>query len=124
MKSKLPDGWTHDMNISVGAGLSQIEVADYVLDSLLGGIDLEDIHAGLIQTFSLTCADAELALDRSQGGIIRALTGSMSNAPDERDDPIARRAFDIVWATLAPKGFFSRDRIATGEWEQWYHKRR
>jgi hypothetical protein len=123
LRGKLPAGWTDDMNISVGNGLSQRDVAEYVLDCLEHGLSHEEIHTGLTRTFALSCHDADLALDRAQGGIIRALTGSISNAPDNRKDPIARRTFDIVWSTLPRKSFFSRDRVSTGRWEEWYRSR-
>jgi hypothetical protein len=111
------------MNITVGNGLSQTDVAEYVLDCLGGGVSHEEIHNGLIRTFTLSCGDADLALDRAQGGVVRALTGRISNAPDICKDPIAKRAFDLVWATLPRKSFFSKDRIPKGKWEEWYLNR-
>jgi len=123
VKSKLPAGWTDDMNVSVGNAMSQEDVADYVLDCLGRDVVLEEIHSGLIRTFLLSFDDANLALDRAQGGIVRALTGNIFNAPDLRKDRIAKRAFDVVWTSLPRKSFLSRDRIATGRWEEWYRKR-
>ena len=122
MNSKLPEGWTDDMNIVVGNGRTQRDVAECVLEYLKNGALAEEIHAGLTRTFSLTCDDADLALDRARGGIVRALTGNMSNAPNANKDPIARYAFDLVWATFPRKGFFSMGRIASGPWVDWHRK--
>lgn len=91
--SNLPDGWTDDMNIAMAPGGSLEELVDYVLQSTVR----RDAKATMVQhlsvEFGLTPADAELALDRVYGGVVRAATGQMANCPAKDRDPVAWVSF-------------------------------
>ncbi|MBV1775339.1 hypothetical protein KSF73_06385 [Burkholderiaceae bacterium DAT-1] len=112
------------MNVHVGNGASQAELAKYLLGEIELGTDLFHLKEKIALQYALSEEDALLAIDRVQGGIIRALTGNPENAPDRLLDPIAKFAFDAVWKTLQRKHFLSRKRIAGGKWESWYVRHR
>lgn len=72
-----------------------------------------DAKATMVQhlsdEFRLTPADAELALDRTYGGVVRAATGKIANCPAKDKDPIAWVSFqkclkqpDLI-ATIYPQ---------------------
>ena len=87
--SNLPDGWTDDMNIVVASGRSLEEIVDCVLESKVQGEAPNAIVQNLTEKFGLTQADAELALDRACGGVVRAATGRADNCPAKDKDPVA-----------------------------------
>jgi len=91
--SNIPDGWTDDMTIVVPTGRSLDDVVDYVLQSTIRGVSPAKMVAQLSVEFGLTQADAELALDRTYGGVVRAATGQKSNCPTRDKDPVAWLSF-------------------------------
>ena len=91
--SNLPEGLTDDMNIAVGNGHSLEELVDYVLQSTVRSHAKATMVQHLSEEFALSSADAELALDRAYGGVIRAATGQRANSPPKDKDPIAWISF-------------------------------
>lgn len=87
--SNLPKGWTDDMNIVVAAGRSLEKLVDYVLECTIRRDTPTTIVQQLTEKFGLTQADAELALDRVCGGVVRAATGRADNCPTKDKDPVA-----------------------------------
>ena len=122
MNSDIPEGWTDDMTISILSGQSHQDVADWILDEIVRR-DPQAIARDLIGKFGVSEEDAYLALDRAQGGLVRAMTGNPKNAPDPRKDPIARRTFDIAWNSFPREGWLSRKRKPAGKWLVWYESR-
>ena len=119
----IPEGWTADMTISIGSGQTHSDVADALLDLIEQGQNFETAIAEISRAFQLSDTDAELALDRAHGGIVRAMTGNPANSPSPEKDPIAFRTFEVVWNTFPRKGMFSRKREPTGKWLSWYEAR-
>ena len=62
---------------------------DYVLDATGRKDTPEAIASRLISDFGLSEADAELAIDRALGGVVRAATGNPENCPKREKDPVA-----------------------------------
>jgi hypothetical protein len=71
----IPEGWTDDITIVVPTGRSLDDVVDYVLQSTIRGVSPTKMVEQLSVEFGLTQSDAELALDRTYGGGVRAGTG-------------------------------------------------
>jgi hypothetical protein len=65
------------------------DVVDLVLRAELEKLSYEVIVARLQSSLGLPLEDAELAWDRTLGGLVRAATGLAANAPSKRKDPIA-----------------------------------
>ena len=72
--NKLPEGWTDDMTIVVPTGRSLDDLVEYVLQSTVRKDTPTNIIQYLKKEFGLTQSDAELALDRTYGGVVRAAT--------------------------------------------------
>ena len=85
----LPEGWTDDMNIAVGPGHTVDEIVDFVLQSTIQHDSPAVMIEHLCNEFALTQADAELALDRTYGGLVRAATDRAENCPVKERDPVA-----------------------------------
>jgi hypothetical protein len=79
--SNLPEGWTDDMNIAVAASRSLEELVEYILQSTVRRDAKATMLQHLSNEFGLNPADAELALDRAYGGVVRAATGQTANCP-------------------------------------------
>lgn len=92
----IPEGWTDDMTIPL-VGTS----ADDVVAFILARAPLADYskvdYEGLIDTvaarFGISQDDAALALDRTQGGVVRARTTAPENCPNAVKDPIAYASY-------------------------------
>ena len=81
------------MTIAVPAGRSLDEVVDYCLQATIRKETPEKIVQHLTTEFGLTQSDAELALDRTCGGVVRAATGRQDNCPARKKDPMAWLSF-------------------------------
>ncbi len=84
----IPNGWTDDMNIELPKHATLEGVVDLVLSMQEEGATPDQIAMRLIETIGLSESDAALALDRVQGGAVRASTNH-SNCPDRLKDPLA-----------------------------------
>jgi hypothetical protein len=73
----------------VSAGRSLEELVDYVLECKKRRDERTTIVQHLSENFGLTQADAELALDRACGGVVRAATGRADNCPAKDKDPVS-----------------------------------
>lgn len=89
----LPEGWTDDLNITVDADHNLDEVVEYVFQSVIRHDTGAVITRHLCEKFALSPADAELALDRTHGGVVRAATGRTDNCPVKEKDPVAWISF-------------------------------
>lgn len=77
------------MNIALAPGRSLEELVDWVLECNVRRDKPTVIVQQLIDKFGLTQADAELALDRTCGGVVRAATGRADNCPPKDKDLVA-----------------------------------
>jgi hypothetical protein len=91
--NKLPEGWTDDMTIAVPTGCSLDDIFDYVLQATIRRETPTSMVRHLTTEFGLTQGDAELALDRTCGGVVRAATGRHENCPPREKDPMAWLSF-------------------------------
>ena len=92
-RSSVPEGWTDDMSVSLGAGRSVEHLVEYILAAIEHGRQREVLISELGVEFGLSPDDAELSVDRVCGGIARARTGNRANCPDRIKDPIAWASF-------------------------------
>jgi hypothetical protein len=91
--NKVPEGWTDDMTIVVPTGRSLDDIVDYVLQATIQRETPSNMVRHLTTEFGLTQGDAELALDRTCGGVVRAATGRRDNCPPKEKDPMAWLSF-------------------------------
>lgn len=91
--NNVPEGWTDDMTIVVPTGRSIDDIVDYLLQATIRRETPRNTVRHLIQGFGLTQSDAELALDRTCGGVVRAATGRQENCPPKEKDPLAWLSF-------------------------------
>ncbi|HMI53404.1 MAG TPA: hypothetical protein VK525_17960 [Candidatus Saccharimonadales bacterium] len=89
----VPEGWTDDMTIAVPTGQSLEGIVDYVLQAAVQRETSSEVVQRLVTEFGLTHGDAELALDRTCGGVLRAATGRRNNCPSKDKDPMAWLSF-------------------------------
>lgn len=113
-----------DMRVTIRPGRTVEELVAEIMEWLLARRDLDALVRMLEQDFGLNEEDADLALDRVQGGIIRALTGNRENEPNKTKDPLAWGSFSKVWAELPRRGLFSGQRVAIGRWNDWREHRK
>jgi len=85
--------WTDDLTIQLPPGRTVAELVDLVLQSALSGTTDEEINRLLIAEFGLSADDADLARDRSFGGLVRAATRNPLNCPESGKDPVAWESF-------------------------------
>lgn len=91
--NKLPEGWTDDMTIVVPTGRSLDDIVDYVLRATIRRETPDNMVRHLVEEFGLTQSDAELAWDRTCGGVVRAATGHQENCPSKDKEPLAWLSF-------------------------------
>ena len=123
MTSELPEGWTDDMNVAIGNGRSVQELAESIMQALLERATPETILNHIAREFALSVEDAELSLDRAQGGIVRAATGNIQNKPDQAKDPIAFYTFQEAWRSFPRAHWLGRRRVPSGAWLDWVEAR-
>ena len=121
---EIPEGFTDDMTVTIRPGRSLEELAATVMAWLLERRDLNTCIPALQKDFGLSEEDALLALDRIQGGIVRALTGNPENEPNSVKDPLAWTSFTTVWKELPKTHLFSRQKKPSGRWNDWYQSRK
>ena len=95
----LPEGWTDDLSVQVRPGRTIEELVDFILATdLARGLgtaeDFDHLVRALGNEFDLSIEDSELAIDRVQGGVVRARTGNEANRPDRAKNPIAWTSFE------------------------------
>jgi hypothetical protein len=120
----IPEGWTDDMTVRMDPKRPVSDLVQTVMAGLASERPLEMIRAEIASDFGVHEDDLDLALDRVQGGIVRALTGNPENMPDSTKDPLAWSSFQAVWGTLPKKGWLSRRRRPEGPWQRWYEAQR
>jgi len=116
--------WTTDMTFPVGNGGTIEDVAKFIEDSFNQSQDFEALFTELCSKFLLDEGDAELAIDRALGGIVRALTTNPDNEPDATEDPVANYMFHEVWKTLPESSDEANIKILGGKWYDWDQKRK
>ena len=87
------EGWTEDMTIPLPRGRTEDELVEHIVNAMLQDTPPEVIKREVMAAFELSEADAELALDRTFGGIVRAATENSANSPPREKDPVAWASF-------------------------------
>lgn len=90
--------WTDDLRVCVARGETLAGLVDYVLDS--DGVAWEERLGVLTTRFALSFDDARLAIDRVDGGRVRA--ANPANEPDRGKDPIAWIAYRRLRGEAVP----------------------
>lgn len=85
----IPEGWTDDLNINLAQGRTVEELVEYIIDAAIRHDATTDVTNRLMSHFGLSQPDAELAVDRTMGGVVRAATGRADNCPNNEKDPVA-----------------------------------
>ncbi len=83
-----PSGWTEDMSVEVPVGVTLESLVTLVLQRECDGTPYETTIAELV-SLGLSRSDAELAHDRTLGGVVRAASNNSANEPLRGDDPVA-----------------------------------
>jgi hypothetical protein len=91
--SSAGDGWTNDLSLNLQAGRKREELVGHVFAANEQGRQHEVLIVEFREQFGLSADDAEIAVDRVCGGIVRAPTGNRANCPDRTKDPIAWMSF-------------------------------
>jgi hypothetical protein len=85
-------GSTFDCSVNLPHGGSVDEIVQLVLGCRRESIGYEATVAKLMM-YGLSHDDAEVAIDRVQGGLVRASTNNSSNEPDRTLDPLAYASY-------------------------------
>ena len=85
--------WTENLSVNLRPGRTLDELVGHILVAREEDRQHELLIADLREHFGLSAEDAELAVDRVCGGIVRAMTGNRANCPDRTKDPIAWMSF-------------------------------
>ncbi len=84
---------TDDMTLPQ-AGWSYRELVDFIISGLLARKDPDALVSEVAGRFSLSPDNAELAIDRTCGGLVRAATRNRANQPPQEKDPVAWESFE------------------------------
>ena len=120
----LPEGWTDDMRVTLRQGRTEAELVTLVMDALMKRRDLLSLVPTMHDDFGMNDDDIELAFDRIQGGIVRAITGNSANEPSKKKDSLAWNSFHLVWKELPRKSLFSTAKLPSGPWYEWFEEAR
>jgi len=91
-RSEVPPGWTDDCSVVLPAGRNVDDVVEVVLGCQRDQLAHTATIAELMK-FGLSDEDAELAVDRVCGGLVRASTGDRRNKPSRKKDPLAYASY-------------------------------
>jgi hypothetical protein len=81
------------MTIVVPTDHSLDDIVDYVLQAMIRQATPTNMVQHLTKEFGLTQGGAELALDRTCGGVVRAATRRHENCPSKEKDPMTCLSF-------------------------------
>jgi hypothetical protein len=109
-----PKGSTDDPSIAIAPGHTVEELVEHVIQGILRGVDVGLLEHEVKLAFGLSDHDAALALDRVQGGVVRASTGNRANCPSRKKDPLAWTSFRRA----------SRDRALIAAFDRYCEARR
>jgi hypothetical protein len=102
----IPEGWTDDMNILL-VGATADDVVEFILARApladYTDVDYEGLLLAVAERFAISQDDAALALDRTQGGVVRARTRAPENCPSRDKDPMAYASYQKLRDQLRPK---------------------
>jgi hypothetical protein len=84
-----PVEWTDDLTVRLARGTTARGLVSYLRGADGRGDRRRDVLAVLTERYALPFDDARLAIDRVQGGVVRAATGNPANQPDKAKDPLA-----------------------------------
>jgi hypothetical protein len=85
---QIPEGWTDDCSVQLRPGCTLEALVNFVIEQQVAKVSADSTVQELATRFVIE-DDAEFALDRVLGGIVRAATGNPANCPDPTKDPVA-----------------------------------
>ncbi len=86
--------WTEGLSVVLLPGQTLEELVDCILQAEVRKVPHASTIAAVMQQFALTEEDAELAWDRTLGGLVRAASNNSANCPDKETDPVARISYE------------------------------
>lgn len=92
--------WTDDLSVRLARGISVRALVGYLRAADEEGTPRRDVLAVLTERFALPFDDARLAMDRVEGGIVRAASGNPANEPDPVKDPLAWTSYRLELGLL------------------------
>lgn len=87
--SHIPEGWTDNMSIEVPDDRTLDALVEHILQAEIQKIPHESTVAHVMREFALSEDDAELAWDRTLGGLVRSASKNDANCPNREKDPVA-----------------------------------
>ncbi len=87
--------WTEDLSVPLGRGTSARGLVLYLRAADREGARRRDVLEVLTERFALSFDDARLAMDRVEGGVVRAGSGIPENEPDPVKDPLAWTSYQV-----------------------------
>jgi hypothetical protein len=106
--------WTDDLSITVAPEYTLEQLVEFILESSQRNTQRDKVMHALTNTFGLSFEDARLAVDRVDGGQVRAETQNPANVPDPAKDPIAYISYQRARGAPPP---ISRS-IHTNVWQR------
>jgi hypothetical protein len=83
------------MTVRVARGTSVGGLVSYLRAASANGVRRREVLAVLTERFALPFDDARLAMDRVEGGVVRAASGNPANEPDPVKDPLAWMSYRL-----------------------------
>ncbi|BCY13596.1 hypothetical protein L3i22_086840 [Actinoplanes sp. L3-i22] len=83
------------MSVRLARGTTMRELVLFLRTADAGGTSRRDVLTVLTERFALPFDDARLAMDRVQGGVVRASSGLPENEPDRDKDPLAWTSYQL-----------------------------
>lgn len=87
--------WTDDLTVRLTYGTSALGLVSYLRAADQQRTPRRDVLAVLTERYALPFEDARLAMDRVQGGAVRARSGIPANEPDKVKDPLAWISYQL-----------------------------
>ncbi|WP_433796570.1 hypothetical protein [Actinoplanes sp. CA-252034] len=87
--------WTDDLAVRLARGTTAQALVRFLRAADGDGLSRREVLAVLTERFALSFDDARLALDRVQGGVVRASSGNPANEPDPVKDPLAWMSYRL-----------------------------
>jgi hypothetical protein len=87
--------WTDDLSVRLARGTSAHALVLYLRAADEQRTRRREVLGVLTERFALPFDHARLAMDRVQGGVVRASTGNLANEPDPVKDPLAYTSFRL-----------------------------
>ena len=100
-------------------GSSGLDLANWLFSALEGHWSHGRIQSTIVSKFGLTEEQARVAEESARAGILKAISGSRKNMPNQNTDAIGYTTFNLVWRTFNQNSFFDKRRTPNRKWLEW-----